>query len=177
MIRLLLLPSVHRITFQRKCVRTSIPSYQNFILTKGRSLGFGSAICYQFAQLVLAFALATPIMGLTCNKQQLAGSLCKRHAVTHIKRTNCSINIVLLPLVSIWFQVLFHSPKRGSFHLSLTLLVHYRIPKVFSLRRWASLIHAGFHVTSITWEITEKPLLFSSTGLSPFIVRLSCLFV
>jgi hypothetical protein len=27
-----------------------------------------------------------------------------------------------------WFQVLFHSPNRGSFHLSLTVLVHYRLP-------------------------------------------------
>ena len=26
------------------------------------------------------------------------------------------------------FQVLFHSPCRGAFHLSLTVLVHYRSP-------------------------------------------------
>ena len=32
----------------------------------------------------------------------------------------------LLPLVSVWFQVLFHSPVRSTFHLSLTVLVHYR---------------------------------------------------
>ena len=32
----------------------------------------------------------------------------------------------LRPLVSVWFQVLFHSPVRGTFHLSLTVLVHYR---------------------------------------------------
>ena len=30
--------------------------------------------------------------------------------------------IGLLPLVSTWFQVLFHSPNRGTFHLSLALL-------------------------------------------------------
>ena len=29
-------------------------------------------------------------------------------------------------LVSIRLQVLFHSPYRGAFHLSLTVLVHYR---------------------------------------------------
>ncbi|CAN0534172.1 unnamed protein product, partial [Ectocarpus sp. 12 AP-2014] len=29
-------------------------------------------------------------------------------------------------LVSIRFQVLFHSPNRGAFHLSLTVLVRYR---------------------------------------------------
>ena len=32
----------------------------------------------------------------------------------------------LLPLVSVRFQVLFHSPVRGAFHLSLTVLVRYR---------------------------------------------------
>ena len=32
----------------------------------------------------------------------------------------------LLPLVSVRFQGLFHSPHRGAFHLSLTVLVHYR---------------------------------------------------
>ncbi len=36
-------------------------------------------------------------------------------------------------LVSMRFQVLFHSPFRGSFHLSLTVLVHYRSHIVFSL--------------------------------------------
>src|SRR5919197_798322 len=32
----------------------------------------------------------------------------------------------LPPLVATRFQVLFHSPHRGAFHLSLTVLVHYR---------------------------------------------------
>ena len=35
----------------------------------------------------------------------------------------------LLHIVGIWFQVLFHSPNRGSFHLSLAVLVHYRLPR------------------------------------------------
>lgn len=33
---------------------------------------------------------------------------------------------VLPRLVGNWFQVLFHSPNRGPFHLSLTVLVRYR---------------------------------------------------
>ena len=33
---------------------------------------------------------------------------------------------MLRPLVGDWFQVLFHSPRRGAFHLSLTVLVRYR---------------------------------------------------
>ncbi len=32
----------------------------------------------------------------------------------------------LQPLVSVWFQVLFHPLIQGTFHLSLTVLVHYR---------------------------------------------------
>ena len=32
----------------------------------------------------------------------------------------------LQPLVSVRFQVLFHSLFQGTFHLSLTVLVHYR---------------------------------------------------
>ena len=35
-------------------------------------------------------------------------------------------NSGLRPVVSAWFQVLFHSPVRGTFHLSLTVLVRYR---------------------------------------------------
>ena len=34
--------------------------------------------------------------------------------------------MVLPPLVGIRFQVLFHPPYRSTFHLSLTVLVHYR---------------------------------------------------
>ena len=46
-------------------------------------------------------------------------------------------------LVGIRFQVLFHSPHRGSFHLSLTVLVRYRSSRVFSLGRWSSLLPTG----------------------------------
>src|SRR5579872_6865557 len=41
-------------------------------------------------------------------------------------RTYPKVRPALLPLVSMWFQDLFHSPPRGAFHLSLTVLVHYR---------------------------------------------------
>src|SRR4030042_3723719 len=48
------------------------------------------------------------------------------------------------------FQFLFHSPTRGSFHLSLTVLVHYRCLHVFSLTSWSWHIHTGFHVPHAT---------------------------
>ncbi len=54
-------------------------------------------------------------------------------------------------LVGIWFQILFHRPHRAAFHLSLTVLVHYRSQRVFSLSAQSRLLRAGFHVSRITW--------------------------
>ena len=66
----------------------------------------------------------------------------------------------LRPLVGIRFQVLFHSPNRGSFHLSLALLFAIGHQVVLSLARWAALIHARFHGTGATREIRRRPTLF-----------------
>ena len=54
-----------------------------------------------------------------------------------------SMTIALPLLVSTRFQVLFHSGYPGSFHLSLTVLVHYRSPRVFSLGKWTPLLPTG----------------------------------
>ena len=64
-------------------------------------------------------------------------------------------------------------PSRGSFHLSLTVLVHYRLLRVLSLRRWSSRIRAGFHVPRTTWEWAGQADRLSSTGLLPSVARLS----
>ena len=45
---------------------------------------------------------------------------------------------------------LFHSHTLGVFHLSLTVLVHYRSAKVFSLGDWSPQIPATFHVDRST---------------------------
>ena len=59
---------------------------------------------------------------------------------------------LLRPLVGAWFQGLFHSSTRGTFHLSLTVLVHYRSLAVFSLTGWSPWIQAGFHVPRLTQD-------------------------
>ena len=51
--------------------------------------------------------------------------------------------LALRLLVGIRFQVLFHSARRRTFHLSLTVLVHYRSSSVFSLGRWAARLPTG----------------------------------
>ena len=48
-------------------------------------------------------------------------------------------------------------PSRGSFHLSLTVLVRYRWPGVFSLRGWSPQIPPGFLVSRGTWVVTPSP--------------------
>ena len=63
-------------------------------------------------------------------------------------------------IVSTRFQVLFHSPCRGSFHLSVTVLVRYRSPNVFSLGRWSSRIPTGFLVSRRTQVLHESLLDF-----------------
>ena len=55
-------------------------------------------------------------------------------------------------LVSIWFQVLFHRPHRAAFHLSLTVLVHYRSEDVFSLARLGLPDSRGAVVPRVTQE-------------------------
>ncbi len=67
-------------------------------------------------------------------------------------------------LVSIWFQVLFHSSFRGTFHLSLTVLVHYRSRKIFSLGRRSSHIPTSLHVASSTFS---QPQMVEKNHYSP----------
>ena len=53
----------------------------------------------------------------------------------------------LLPLVSVRFQALFHSPHWGAFHLSLTVLVHYRSHR--SLSPWRVVPPASRPITRV----------------------------
>ena len=51
-------------------------------------------------------------------------------------------------------------PSRGAFRLSLTVLVHYRWQRVFSLRRWFSQIPAEFLVLRGTWVLFKRSIPF-----------------
>jgi hypothetical protein len=64
-------------------------------------------------------------------------------------------------------------PSRGPFHLSLTVLLHYRSPDLFSLTRWSSRIHPGFLVSRATRDTNYHISTISATGLSPPAVGLS----
>ena len=63
----------------------------------------------------------------------------------------------LRPVVSARFQILFHSPRRGSFHLSLTVLFRYRSSGVFSLGQWAAQFPTEL-ACSVVLRIPHLPL-------------------
>ena len=75
--------------------------------------------------------------------------------------------IGLRQLVGTWFQVLFHSPSRGSFHLSLALLYAIGRPVVLSLTGWSPQIHTGFHVSGATWDPHGSPGIFRLRDCHP----------
>src|SRR5512146_1413805 len=74
--------------------------------------------------------------------------------------------IALRLLVSLRFQVLFHSPHWGTFHLSLTVLVHYPSPDVFSLGEWTPQLPAGLACPAVLRFLAGDGR-FSPTGLLP----------
>src|SRR5436853_3675376 len=67
------------------------------------------------------------------------------------------------------------SPLRGAFHLSLTVLVHYRSLLVFSLGGWSPQLPTRFHVPRGTQD-ASLPQSRCSTGLSPAAVAFSNAF-
>ena len=58
-------------------------------------------------------------------------------------------------------------PLRGTFHLSLTVLVHYRSPLVFSLAGWSPRVRSGFHVSGSTQVPTQESLEFRLRDSNP----------
>ena len=134
----------------------------------GSSLGFVSNSSDSNALFRLAFAAAPPVSGLTW-PLRLTRRLILQKARRHTLPRRA---IVLRPVVSARFQVLFHSPRRGSFHLSLTVLVRYRSSNVFSLGKWTSRIPTGLACPAVLRYLARVHLI-SHTGLSPSVVRLS----
>ena len=111
------LPSAHPEAFQRLLVRSSSWCYPAFNLAKGRSLGFASATAdYTPSSDSLSLRIRVS------SHLTLPAKATRRFIMQKARRHT----FVLRPLVGARFQELFHSSVRSAFHLSLTVLVHYR---------------------------------------------------
>src|SRR5256714_7255658 len=118
------LPTAHPPGFQPWWVRASTPSYRRFTLAMGRSLRFGSRPRDSHALFRLAFATATP-PGLTSPRSTNSQAHSSKGTPSppppqggHKAPTDCR------HMVSGTISL----PSRGTFHLSLTVLVRYRSP-------------------------------------------------
>ena len=110
-------PSVHPEAFQRLLVRSSRWCYPSFNLTKGRSLGFASTPS-DYTPCSDSLSLRIRVSRPLTSPEKVT----RRFIMQKARRHSCELR----PLVGTWFQVLFHSSVRSAFHLSLTVLVHYR---------------------------------------------------
>ena len=112
------LPSAHWKAFQRLPIRSSSWCYPTFNLAKGRSLGFASTPPDwppSSDSLSLRLRISRSLTLPEKVTRRFIMQKARRHVITTLR-----------PLVGRRVQGLFHSPARGSFHLSLTVLVRYR---------------------------------------------------
>ena len=110
-------PSGHPEAFQRLLVRSSRWCYPSFNLPKGRSLGFASTPS-DYTPCSDSLSLRLHISRCLTLPEKVT----RRFIMQKARRHSCELR----PLVGAWFQELFHSSVRSAFHLSFTVLVHYR---------------------------------------------------
>ena len=120
------LPTSHPSGFQPTPVRASTGCYPSFTLLMGRSPWLRVYARVLSRALVTGLAFAAAPLQSSLASHSSSNSPDHNAKGTQSGRTASEDTGSLLPLVGMWFQALFHSPHWGAFHLSLTVLVHYR---------------------------------------------------
>ena len=115
----------------------------------GRSPGFGYCSMRLNARLRLAFAMASQLHCLT-SPHRATRRIIMQKARRHLTGSR-RIRIWLRPLVSAWFQVLFHSPPGVLFTFPSRYWFTIGRQRVFSLGGWSPRIPTGFLVSRGTW--------------------------
>jgi hypothetical protein len=139
------------------------------------SRGFGSHPCH-WRPLQTRFPCGCPTLAWVNlsrwrDTDALAGSFYKRHAISP------EFLMEQWPLTAGEYVVSgsLSSPLRGAFHLSLTVLVHYRSLKVLSLGGWSPQLPTNSPGFVVLRDPTGS-CAPCSTGLSPPVVTLSNVF-
>ena len=107
----------------------------------------------------LAFAAAPPVTGLTSPHK-----VTRRLILQEARRQTCPERHCPPTACKHAVSGSFNSPHRGPFHLSLTVLVHYRSPKVFSLGEWTPLLPAGLACPAVLKVSFQSPVRFRLRG-------------
>jgi hypothetical protein len=155
--------------FQPWWVRASTPSYRRFTLPMARSLRFGSRTrdyCVYFntdALIGLAFATATP-PGLTSPRAANSQAHSSKGTPSRPHRnrwndapTDCRHTV----------SGTLSLPSRGTFHPSLTVLVHYRSPGSIQPYQVVLADSHGISRAPRYSGTAPRACSMSSTGLSP----------
>ena len=119
------LPTSHPNGFQPISVRASTTCYGRFTLLMGRSPWL-RVYPRTLDALVSGLAFASAPLETSLASRPRSNSPDHNAKGTQSGHGPSEDGRSLLPLVGMWFQALFHSPHGGAFHLSLTVLVHYR---------------------------------------------------
>ena len=93
--------------------------------------------------------------GYTCYGLTLHAKITRWLIMQKVRGNTCVRHIVLPLLVGLRFQNLFHSPARGSFHLSLTVLCAIGHQVILSLGAWSPRIPSGLHVSGGTRDTSR----------------------
>ena len=161
MIGLSPLPTAHPNLFQQKRVRTSTPCYRSFILAMGRSLRFRVCGHALHALFRLAFAAAPVLKTLTSRVTSTSpdhNAKGTQSGARKLPPTACRHTVS----GSISLAV------RRSFHLSLTVLVHYR--SWTSIQPWRVVPPDSSGISRVPLYSGARATRFgclSPTGLSP----------
>lgn len=152
------LPTSHPPVLQHWWVRASTNFHIRFTLLMGSSRGFGSLDGYRpglckpgMRPVQTRFPSGSPpLLGVN---QATA-----KHSPDHSTKGTPSAPWWLLPQWPLTAGAFagsgsLSSPLRGAFHLSLTVLVHYRSRQLFSLGGWSPRLPTGFPVSRGTQEL------------------------
>ena len=160
------LPTAHPSGLQSTPVRASTRCYARFTLRMGSSSGFGSTPCDMRA-IHTRFRC-----GSACHWLNRPQRVTRRIILQKARRQPVASHLGLRLHVSRRFQGLFHSPRRGAFHRSLTVLC--------AIGRCVY-VALGSGLPSFTPDFSCPALLKNqsscaaptSTGLSPSLATLS----
>ena len=135
------LTTTHPLIFQHQSVRTSIWFYPSFILAMVRSIRFGSITSDQ-RSIQARFHYGSELSLLT-----VPLTISRRNILQQARSKTLKSSYFCLYAGNFTF---FSLPSRGSFHHSLAVLFAIGHTVIFSLMRWSSQIHTGFHVPHAT---------------------------